>query len=222
MGSTFVDESAASTALTRPPPRRLNPGRAGRARSPVTGSPPRGARAGVARARPTAPTSQSPLSRAACSKAGQLSEEGGPPAPDGFNTSTYQTGFGFAWGGSRLGRQPRRGVRCEDVLMLPPRAPPHESLYTLPCVTPPPPSRTKWTRLVHPSVLIGHVSSLTRPKNKLSAARRLRGARGCSRARTDLEGRGERERAVGSGGSGIVEHCGESVGMTGAQGRGEN
>jgi hypothetical protein len=25
---------------------------------------------------------------------------------------------------------------------------------------PPPPSRTKWTRLVHPSVLIGHVSSL--------------------------------------------------------------
>jgi hypothetical protein len=24
----------------------------------------------------------------------------------------------------------------------------------------PPPSRTKWTRLVHPSVLIGHVSSL--------------------------------------------------------------
>ena len=24
---------------------------------------------------------------------------------------------------------------------------------------PPPPSRTKWTRLVHPSVLIGHVSS---------------------------------------------------------------
>jgi len=26
--------------------------------------------------------------------------------------------------------------------------------------TPPPPSRTKWTRLVHPSVLIGHVSSL--------------------------------------------------------------
>jgi len=200
MGSTFVDESAASTALTRPPPRRLNPGRAGRARSPVTGSPPRGARAGVARARPTAPTSQSPLSRAACSKAGQLSEEGGPPAPDGFNTSTYQTGFGFAWGGSRLGRQPRRGVRCEDVLMLPPRAPPHESLYTLPCVTPPPPP----------------------PKNKLSAARRLRGARGCSRARTDLEGRGERERAVGSGGSGIVEHCGESVGMTGAQGRGEN
>jgi len=28
--------------------------------------------------------------------------------------------------------------------------------YSLP---PPPPSRTKWTRLVHPSVLIGHVSS---------------------------------------------------------------
>ena len=26
----------------------------------------------------------------------------------------------------------------------------------------PPPSRTKWTRLVHPSVLIGHVSSLRR------------------------------------------------------------
>jgi hypothetical protein len=27
--------------------------------------------------------------------------------------------------------------------------------------TPPPPSRTKWTRLVHPSVLTGHVSSLS-------------------------------------------------------------
>ena len=25
---------------------------------------------------------------------------------------------------------------------------------------PPPPSRTKWTRLVHPSVLTGHVSSI--------------------------------------------------------------
>ena len=32
-----------------------------------------------------------------------------------------------------------------------------------PCrAPPPPPSRTKWTRLVHPSVLIGHVSSLFR------------------------------------------------------------
>jgi len=29
-----------------------------------------------------------------------------------------------------------------------------------PLVLPPPPSRTKWTRLVHPSVLIGHVSSV--------------------------------------------------------------
>ena len=28
-------------------------------------------------------------------------------------------------------------------------------------VPPPPPSRTKWTRLVHPSVLTGHVSSLS-------------------------------------------------------------
>jgi hypothetical protein len=35
---------------------------------------------------------------------------------------------------------------------------------------PPPPSRTKWTRLVHPSVLIGHVSS---------HAGALRGARAC-------------------------------------------
>ena len=34
------------------------------------------------------------------------------------------------------------------ALGLPPRGPP------------PPPSRTKWTRLVHPSVLTGHVSSL--------------------------------------------------------------
>jgi len=29
------------------------------------------------------------------------------------------------------------------------------------CDRPPPPSRTKWTHLVHPSVLIGHVSSLS-------------------------------------------------------------
>jgi hypothetical protein len=29
------------------------------------------------------------------------------------------------------------------------------------CKAPPPPSRTKWTRLVHPSVLTGHVSSLS-------------------------------------------------------------
>ena len=37
---------------------------------------------------------------------------------------------------------------------------------------PPPPSRTKWTRLVHPSVLIGHVPPLRAP----GALRRRRGA----------------------------------------------
>ena len=35
-------------------------------------------------------------------------------------------------------------------------------------VPPPPPSRTKWTRLVYPSVLIGHVSSL---RGRAAAAR---------------------------------------------------
>ena len=33
--------------------------------------------------------------------------------------------------------------------------------------SPPPPSRTKWTRLVHPFVLIGHVSSLGQVKAAL-------------------------------------------------------
>ena len=35
----------------------------------------------------------------------------------------------------------------------------HDGLSGAQASPPPPPSRTKWTRLVHPSVLIGHVSS---------------------------------------------------------------
>ena len=46
-----------------------------------------------------------------------------------------------------------------------PSAPPPLLRFSLPAGAPPPPpplpSRTKWTRLVHPSVLIGHVSSLS-------------------------------------------------------------
>ena len=37
-----------------------------------------------------------------------------------------------------------------------------KSYYGESKLTFPPPSRTKWTRLVHPSVLTGHVSSLNR------------------------------------------------------------
>ena len=38
---------------------------------------------------------------------------------------------------------------------------------------PPPPSRTKWTRLVHPSVLTGHVSSTQRPARRAPGTQRL-------------------------------------------------
>jgi hypothetical protein len=37
------------------------------------------------------------------------------------------------------------------------RGAPHEGLHVRAARPPPPPSRTKWTRLVHPSVLTGHV-----------------------------------------------------------------
>jgi hypothetical protein len=39
------------------------------------------------------------------------------------------------------------------------RRPGKRSMRSTTCAFPPPPSRTKWTRLVHPSVLTGHVSS---------------------------------------------------------------
>jgi len=63
--------------------------------------------------------------------------------------------------GGRCARRPREAGRSLRAAATPAR--PVRGRGTRARAPPPlPPSRTKWTRLVHPSVLIGHVSSYSR------------------------------------------------------------
>ena len=79
-----------------------------------------------------------------------------------------------------LAARPRASRRMLRVgLLPPPRA-------LTPSPPPPPPSRTKWTLLVHPSVLIGHVSSLWRARR--AGTGRLAQGRGHPRCPRGLAG----------------------------------
>jgi hypothetical protein len=79
--------------------------------------------------------------------------------PGALVSSVPDIGAKWERGKFRLaGARAAEGILLEYVL---PGDRPDPRSYHAPPPHPPPPSRTKWTRLVHPSVLIGHVSSLS-------------------------------------------------------------
>ena len=61
---------------------------------------------------------------------------------------------------------------------------------------PPPPSRTNWTRLVHPSVLTGHIGSPPRRAQPAAGARRGRGRGGAGRGGLPARRRTRRQRST--------------------------